>query len=214
MSTSTNDIILDVPFYSQLDDVHKLGDYWKTRSCGILALKMVVDYWRLKQGLNPIPAEDLLAEGNVMGGRNDQGWLHSTIVMVAREYGFIAWRRGWMLSSDGMQRFSAEGARERTLAIIDNQQRREAFPTLVASIEHGFPVIISVARNFAEVEKPHMIVLTGIKRSSTKGDYRGFFYNDPYSPTRNERKDRYVSLARFTEKWRWQAIFVMPPEAK
>ncbi len=210
MSSTTHDIILHVPFYSQLDDAHKLGDYWKTRSCGILALKMVVDYWRHKQGLEPIPAADLLAEGDVMGGRNDEGWLHSTIVMVARHYGFIAWRRGWMLSSDGLRRFSAEGARDRTLGIVDDQQRKEAFPTLVDSIERGYPVIVSVARNFAEVDKPHMIVLTGIRRTNEKGDYHGFFYNDPYSPTRNERKDRYVSLAHFTDKWRWQGIFVMP----
>lgn len=208
---ATHDIILDVPFYSQNDDSHGLDVYWKERSCGIFALKMVTDYWRIKAGQTPISAKQLLMDGDVVGGRIESiGWLHSNIVMVARQYGFIAWRRSWLLSADGRQRFSAEGAGERTLEIIDAQHRQEAYPTLVRSLESGCPVIISVARNFSEVDKPHLVVLTGFRRSSKKDDYQGFFYNDPYDPDSELRKDNYVSLRDFSKMWRSQAIFIIP----
>ena len=211
MSKHLQDIFIDVPFYSQLDDSHGLDEYWKTRSCGIFALKMVLDYWRTAQGLEPISAKELLSASDVLNGRNDRaGWLHATIVMVARQYGFIAWRRGWMLSSDGRRRFAAEGAGERTLEIIDSQHREEAYPTLVSALDKGYPVIVSVARNFSEVHKPHMVVLTGVRRGEDKDDFRGFYYNDPYDPENELRKNHYVSLGDFVNMWRSQAIFIIP----
>lgn len=210
IAATKHDHILDVPFYSQFGD-NGLDPFWQERSCGILALKMVIDYWRLKTGQHPVPVTEIFNEGNVVGGRTSRGdWVHSALVMVARHYGFTAWRRGWMLSSDGTVRFSAEGADEATLAQIDRQQRKESFATLIETLQRGYPVIVSVAKNFDEIDKPHVVVLTGLRRDEAKDSYEGFYYNDPNSPDVQSGKNSFVALAEFTHKWRYQGIFVIP----
>lgn len=206
------DHLLDVPFYNQLDKANGLDSYWGERSCALLAIKMVMDYWRHLDGKEPVNLSKLFEELKNDGGLDEnQNWKHAALVKAARRYGFISWRRGWMLSKDGKAAFRAEGADDKTLLKIDIQHRREALPTIVEEIEKGHPVIVSVAKEFAEVNRPHIVVLTGIRRRDD-GTYQGFFYNDPYSPTRNDRKDRYVPLAKFVEKWRSQAIFIQPEE--
>lgn len=205
------DQLLDVPFYNQLDEKNGLDPYWAERSCALLTLKMVMDYWLLKAGGSLVNLNQIFDETKADNGLDDKvNWRHAAIVRTARKHGFLAWRRGWMLSHPGREAFRAEGADSPTLMRIDLQHRREALPTLVEELENGFPVIVSVGKNFDEVEKPHMVVLTGLRRRDEGGAYQGFFYNDPFSPTKNDRKDRYVSIARFVEKWRSQAIFIEP----
>jgi hypothetical protein len=205
-----NDRILDVPYYRQNSD-NGLDPFWRDRSCGILALKMVIDFYRRGQHQPDIDLGELFDRAMSNGGVDDNGnWLHSALVKTARDYGFRSWRRMWRLSGDQRARIESEGADSATLERNELQQMREAMPTLVETVDMGFPVIISVAKNFDDVEKPHLVVLTGVRRSAETNKYQGFFYNDPYSPSRADRKDRYVALARFIEKWNYLAIFTEP----
>lgn len=213
--SDTIEHILDVPYYRQIDTESPLSTYWQERSCGILALKMVIDYYRSQQNQSPLDLKELFDSALANGGVDqNKNWIHAALVKTASQYGLMAWRRNWNLSAAGQQHFTAEGQSAETLACINRQQQREALPTLVDQIESGHPVIISVAKNFDEVDKPHLVVLTGIKRKPEAGGYEGFYYNDPYTTSRTDRKDRYVDIDRFMDKWNYLAIFVEPSDAK
>lgn len=202
---------LDVPYYSQFDERFGLTPYWQERVCGLLAVKMVLDFWQGRDAPET-PLQELLGEANVVGGRNANGdWLHSTLVMVARHRGYRSWRRGWMLSEDGRTRFEAEGADDDTLYQIDKQQREEAYHSLVHALEQGAPVLVSVAKNFAETTKPHIVVLTGY-RLTPDGQILGYYYNDPSGQYGVERKNLFASIERFQQYWRFQGIFITPPD--
>ncbi len=214
-TSETIEHILDVPYYRQIDTESPLSAYWQERSCGILALKMVIDYYRLQKAQEPVDLKELFDKALAGGGVDEnKNWIHAALVKTASDYGLVAWRRNWNLSAAGRQHFTAEGQSTQTLTRINNQQQREALPTLVDQVESGYPVIISVAKNFDEVDKPHLVVLTGIKRKPEVGGYQGFFYNDPYTISETDSKDRYVAIDRFIDKWNYLAIFVEPSDAK
>ncbi|HSX01627.1 MAG TPA: C39 family peptidase [Candidatus Saccharimonas sp.] len=204
--------LLNVPYYRQIDAKSPLPAHWQERACGVLALKMVLDYHRAERGEAPTDLQELfdLAYEDGTGFTTAVGWRHEALVRAARHYGFRAWRRNWNLHTAGRELFIKEGADAATLGRLEAQQRREALPTLVETIEAGFPVVISVAKNFDEVDKGHLVVLTGLRREPELGRYHGFYYNDPYAPTEVDRKDRYVPIARFEDKWKHTAVFVEP----
>lgn len=206
--------ILDVPYYRQIDPNSPLGPEWQQRACGFLALKMVLDYYQLQSGQAPIDLKELFDKIYSYGGPVQNGnWLHADFVAAARSYGFHSWRRGWHMGIGGQKTFQAEGADSETIKRIDAQMVREALPTLVETVESGKPVIVSVAKNFGDVSRPHVVVLTGIKRGTVLGQYQGFYFNDPYTSTKKDRKDYYVPFPQFMDSWRGMAIFVEPKDA-
>lgn len=79
--------IIEVPHYAQYLDVKK--DFWKKRSCGIVSLGMVLDYY----GKN-VPVDLLIKEGKAIGGYlKGIGWKHDAIVEIAKKYGFKSYRK-------------------------------------------------------------------------------------------------------------------------
>ena len=207
----SRDLHIDVPYYRQDDPNGGLSEFWQARSCGVLALKMMLDYWRTKEGLEPIAVTELFDNAMAHGGVDaNNNWLHGALTKTAADYGFLSWRRMWSLSADQRRGAAASGVQGDALVRNEIQQRREALPSLVEALVQGKPVIISVAKNFDEVEKPHLVVLTGVRRRTMLGAFEGIFYNDPYSATASNAKDRYVSISKFNEKWNYLAIFVEP----
>jgi hypothetical protein len=205
------DLHLDVPYYRQNDPGEGLTEFWQQRSCGVLALRMVIDYWRLKAGLEPVSLVGLFDQAMANDGVDANGnWMHSALVKTARDYDLLSWRRMWSLSSDQRRGAAASGVDGDSLVRNEIQQRREALPTLVEALVQGKPVIISVAKNFDSIDKPHLVVLTGVRRRTKLGAFEGIFYNDPYAPTHSDAKDRYVTISKFNEKWNYLAIFVEP----
>lgn len=207
------DLHLDVPYYRQNDPNGGLSEFWQARSCGVLALKMVIDYWRLKNDQPPVELLELFDKAMANDGVDKDGnWMHSSLVKTAQDYDLLSWRRMWSLSSDQRRGAAASGVDGDSLIRNEIQQRREALPTLVEALVQGKPVIISVAKNFDSVDKPHLVVLTGVRRREKLGAFEGIFYNDPYAPTASDAKDRYVSISKFNEKWNYLAVFVEPKE--
>lgn len=205
------DILLDVPYYCQNDPNNGLEPFWRERSCGVHSLKMVLDYWRAKEGKEPIPVKELFDHAYAIAGVNDNyDWAHSSFTKTAHDYGFIAWRRMWSLSADQRKAAAASDVTDESLERNEAQQRLESLPTLVDALDHGKPVIVSVAKNFDEVARSHLIVLTGIRRKQKLGAYEGFFYNDPFSPIDHFAKERYVTIDVFRDKWNYLAIFIEP----
>ncbi len=202
-----SDLKLDVEWLSQYGAKNGLGKYWQSRACGILSLKMVLDYWGHKEKAGESSVLELLELGNVLGGRNpDIGWRHSALVLMARQRGYRAWRRGWMLSLDGRTRFVAEGADDDTLGIIDAQQRAEAIPSLLSALHAGIPVIVSFSPS---KRKPHLSVLTGY-RLGHDGRVTGFYVNDPEALEEQDGAQMYVPLSLFLRNWYYQGIFITP----
>src|SRR3989344_6454581 len=93
---------LPVPFYSQSWDLanwknlgyksYKDAKYWEESSCGILCLKMAMDYFLTQQGkpLSPSIA-DLIKEGVKLSAyTHEQGWSHAGLKRLSEKLGFSA----------------------------------------------------------------------------------------------------------------------------
>jgi hypothetical protein len=59
MLNKQKDIILNVPFYSQIYDVEKKN--WKKHACGVTCLKMVMSFYDKKYKSQPV--EEFIKEG-------------------------------------------------------------------------------------------------------------------------------------------------------
>ncbi|MDD3679105.1 MAG: C39 family peptidase [Patescibacteria group bacterium] len=74
--------IIEVPHYAQYIDVD--DDFWQSRSCGIVSLGMILDYYGIE-----VPIAELIKKGKELGGYiKNVGWKHDSIVDLARIYGF------------------------------------------------------------------------------------------------------------------------------
>ena len=128
---------LDIPYYSQFLDVP--DEYWKSRSCGMACLKMVLDHHKAKT-----PAlYDMVKRGKEEGGHTPFGWLHDYSLGIARGYGFQADRREKMDVESSLGDF-------------------------VSRLGKNEPIIVSVFRNFSEKDKFHQVVLTGFEEDEGK----------------------------------------------
>lgn len=205
---------LDVPYYRQIDLQHGMNSYWQNRSCGILCVKMIVDFYRQAAGKPATELVEIFEKALANGGAAENGdWLHSTLVKTAKDYGFLAWRRSWKPAERDKEFFRGEGVGEDSITRWQEQAQAEALPSLIAEVARGYPVIVSVAKNFNETEKNHDVVLTGVKGSA--GSPEGFYFNDPYSDVHGkDNKDRLVPLEQFNKNWTFRAIFIEPKGAK
>jgi len=124
-------IKLKVPYYSQFLDVEDRE--WMSRSCGMVCVKMVLDFYKIKS-----PDLDvLIKKGDEDGGYSKWGWLHDYFVHLFQDYG---------LSSN----------REEEMEDKDIQK-------LVSSLKNNQPVIISGIKRIFGQTKFHMVVLTGFE---------------------------------------------------
>lgn len=175
--------VLDVPFYSQYANVH--DPQWKERACGILCLKMVLDFL----GARTLAPDEFLKKGVLLGAYGTWGWTHDGLIAVADSFG-IAMRRKEFRSKDYKEK-------EKLLhAGIDE---------LVSSLVHDKPVLISAIKKWVEKKKFHMMVLVGFEMD--EGGIKGFYYHDPDAYTAGEGKDQFVPTGTFKKHWRRMAIF-------
>ncbi len=79
--------VIEVPHYAQHVDVNE--NFWKDRSCGMVSLGMILDFYGKE-----IPIDQLVTEGKALGGYiKDVGWKHDTIIELAKKYGFESYRK-------------------------------------------------------------------------------------------------------------------------
>ncbi len=202
--------MIDVPYYRQIDLNSGLNSYWQNRSCGILSLKMVIDFFRAKDGNPPVDLENIFSGAIANGGTDARGhWYHSAFVKTAIEHGFVSWRKSWRPAERDKDHFRGEGVDEESIKRWEEQTKSEAIPTLINQLKKGYPVILSVDKNFNEIDSAHAVVLTGVNERRNKVD--GFYFNDPYAlPNRSGKKNLYISYNKLINNWYWRAIFVEP----
>ncbi|MDO8572335.1 MAG: C39 family peptidase [bacterium] len=176
--------ILAVPYYSQKIDVS--DPHWKDRACGILCLKMVLDFLGAKT-----PSSDEFVKGGMSAGAyGEWGWTHAGLVSVASLFGVTMERK----------EFRSHDSREAKKLL------KEGINELVLSIEKEKPVLISAIKKWVETKKFHMMIVVGFEMD--EGVLKGFYYHDPDAYTPREGKDQFVSIETFKKYWRRMAIFV------
>ncbi|MCG2695160.1 C39 family peptidase [Candidatus Parcubacteria bacterium] len=175
---------IDVPYYSQYEDVK--DEYWKPRACGVVCLKMVLDYIKPDK----ILVNDFVLLANEKGAYGESGWIHQGLIDVAKSFGVNLKRK----------EFKSEDKNE------EEKLLEQGIREIVFSLKENKPVLISTIKKWNEEKKFHMIVLVGFKKGFFK-NLKGFYYND--SDYKNcEGKHLFVDIKTFKKYWRRLAIFV------
>ena len=144
----------DTPGYSQFLDVE--DEEWKDRCCGILSLKMLLDYWGGQSNISPEDVESLIGEGLEIGAYiPDIGWKHKELVELAQNHGLDGEDFDWM-----------------------DEHPDVALNKVIPHLsEH--PIIVSIHKDLIEGNSGHLVVLTGYEDGQ-------IFYNDPDAKTRGD----------------------------
>jgi len=77
---------LDVPYYSQFLDIE--DKEWMPRACGIVCVKMILDFYNTKSP----NLDTLIKKGYEEGGYSKWGWLHDYFVHLFEEFNLNAKR--------------------------------------------------------------------------------------------------------------------------
>jgi len=196
---SFNIMKLDIPYYSQKDDVS--DEHWQKRACGIVSLKMVLDFYAKKEGRDIPSIDELIKEGVAIGGHDPEwGWRHDRIVDLARRYGFHAYRQEF--------KSHIHNAANEELIPSAHQDKfiEDGIKKITEVLEEGTPVIISTTKYFTEKDSAHMLVLTGFEKEGD--EITGFYYHDPEPKEEGEGENLFVDRGVFRSQWRKFAIFV------
>ncbi|MEW5908104.1 MAG: C39 family peptidase [Patescibacteria group bacterium] len=176
--------LLDIPYYSQHLDIE--DERWQSRACGIVCLKMVLDGYKKTD----LSVDDLLNEAISRGAFGDSGWIHNIIVDMAKDLGFLSFRKEWKSEIESIEE------------ILFFEATREFIENLL----DGQPIIVSTVKNFSEADKFHQVLLTGFEEN--EDGLKGFYYHDPDSKHREDGKNKFVLLDTFKNNWRKMAIYV------
>jgi len=118
-------------FLSQFLDVKKRG--WKKKSCGIVALKIVLHYW-LGENFN-VPLDELINLGLKKDAYlKNVGWKHKELAEIAKDFKLNAKNFDWY-----------------------SLNNKEAFKKFLNFLKRG-PVIVSVYKNFHPQNNGHLVV--------------------------------------------------------
>lgn len=144
----------EVPEYSQYLDVE--DKEWQGRTCGIVSLKMLVDYWLDNPNNEPEEFEKLIENGLERSAYIPGiGWRHHELSQMAKGSGLDGESFDWT-----------------------DEHKDVAFNRAVAHLsEH--PIMASVYKNLKEGESGHLVVLTGYENGR-------IFYSDPDSKKRED----------------------------
>ncbi len=201
--------ILNIPYYSQYRDIK--DEYWKSRACGAICLKMVLDYlqpenkklWEL-----PVTVEEFMKLANEKGAYGKNGWIHQGLISVARDFGVKLERKEFkskVKKDSNLENVSCKSSIKNENA--DYIKLDEEIKEVIFSLKKNNPVIVSVVKRFKEEKKFHMVVLTGFEIDES-GEVKGFYYNDTDYNKEQEGKNLFVDVETFKKFWRKLAIFV------
>jgi len=167
---------LPVPYYSQRLDV--ADPFWQPRSCGVVALKMAMDFLaQNKADYKTNSLSELIAEGvSYKGHSMEHGWYHDALLKIARSHGFAeSFRKEWA---------SAE-------------EKKEALQYIIAFIEDSIPVVASIK----SATGGHLVLLVGYSDD-------GLWYHDPDAYDREKGKFKFIAIELFLEAWKGRIIVI------
>jgi len=177
----------DVPFLSQYADL--CDHQWRARGCGIVALKMALDFWHGGSRLcRTAPLDALLRDGLAAGAyREGIGWSHGGLAALATSYGYEAFNADW----------AANGPAPKSPP--------DAWQALLAELVRG-PVLASVWSGMdPERQGGHIILVTGFADGLVA-------FNDPEELTEREGR-KLLALDRFLRAFKRRYVVVRPGKA-
>ena len=173
-------MILQIPFYSQYDDI--MDESWRSKACVVTCLKMALDF--LSADVPPI--DDLIQEGVSINGYTPYGWSHDAIVFLAHNHGVPAYKEEFR---------SANSAFQKNMEQIGLQR-------IITTIVQKRPVIASVTK---PNDSYHTVLIVGFEGEEARPT--NIIYHDPDTKNVGSAFQK-VSLLDFLEKWRKLAIFL------
>jgi uncharacterized protein YvpB len=201
---SNSNILLTVPYYSQRLDVRR--SLWRPRACGVVALKMAMEYINQKQKIkikNKIPNIDQLVDLGVAIHARDpiHGWIHNGLVVIAKLNGFKrSYRKEWQIQIKN----------KNGKVTIDEKEAQKGIRYIVGLLRHDTPVLVSMMSRTGG----HLVVVTGFqedtvyKHSDILENVGMFFYHDPNAKTRNEGKNKKITREDFIKCWKGRIVVV------
>lgn len=190
-------MILKVPYYSQVRET-KNPD-WEDKSCGIAALKMVLDFYKPTQ----FSIDELFQKGLNLGGyKANVGWYHHCLALLAKSLGYKAVTRSWNIPKESLEHLTERGFSKDDIEIVENQQIEEGIFSLKNELDRGHPVIVSVTKGFGKHGEGHLVTLIGY-------DEEVFTLNDPYEAIRPGKEFK-ISFDDFKDTWAKRAILIEP----
>jgi len=128
-----------LPAYSQFLDVKNKS--WQRRSCGIVALKMVLEYWKTPNTTIP-SLSHLIQEGHECGAYiKNIGWKHKGLVDLGKKYGLRGKNYDWA-----------------------KKKPHEALQKLIHLVTQ-YPIIASVYRTLIPGTHGNLVVITKITKT-------------------------------------------------
>lgn len=171
-----------IPFISQY---LALPSEWQERGCGIVALKIVLDYWHSKDENNTsLPLEDILELALALGAYKEGiGWSHSGLAELAAQLGYRAWNRDLPHEFKGVT-------------------PTQAIMILREDIANG-PVLVSIWKNYDPTQKGGHIVVAHAMNTHE------IAVIDPEK--KDEADGRYtMTIADFEKGFKMRSICVLP----
>ena len=172
------------PFISQYS---ALSSEWAHRGCGLVALKIVLDFWHNQDTKNlTLPIEVLLERALALSAyREGIGWTHAGLTSLARALGYEA--------------FNRDLPSEHPAVSIDG-----ALSILQSDLLYG-PVLVSIWKNFDPIQKGGHIVIV----NKVEGEV--FSVIDP--EMKDEVGGRYdKDRFSFAQGFKMRSICVFPTE--
>jgi len=187
---------LNIPYYSQNDATEP---YWKERACGIVCVKMVLDF--CVPGRTPA-INRLIEEGRFVfiGGHGKHGWEHDALIMLMHNYGLHSYRQEFKSMAIDQELQIVSESPYSKIFLEDGVQKIENI------IRTGLPVIVSVPGYTGQEGESHITVITGLEEKD--GKVVGFYYHQPAEKTREKGEHLFVPIEIFKKEWRRMAIFI------
>lgn len=126
-----------IPTYSQYLDVASAD--WQNRACGIVSLKMVMDFWGKKTKIIYPTIDDLISKYSKSTYISKVGWSHKGLVTIAKHLKLKGENFDWI-----------------------NYSAKDAFVLMETKLALA-PVIASIYKNLNHRLPGHLIVITQIK---------------------------------------------------
>ena len=175
------EIKLNVPYNSQFLEVE--DHFWNIRSCGGSCIKMIMDYYSLKdESVKKTNTDNILKIMNDAfhnGGYDaDNGFIHDYAVDYFNSHELKSYRK----------------------------ENIESFDIIKKELDNNNPVIVSVTKKTLEQNKFHLILVVGYVEQGE--GVKEVMYHESESTDPNRGAYRRCSIEIFMSSFRGKAIFV------